>query len=140
MYGGPDVDFGYGKDKIIWIDNLPKDYEQHLHANGRNGVLDVFKSWFNDPNRLKVWHNYGFDRHVMYNEQIDCLGFGGDTMHMARLWNTNRDKAQGIDEIRDKISIASEQSFGIFFEEIPKDYSKSLLFLAVCDEGMMILS
>lgn len=38
----------------------------------------------------KVWHNYGFDRHVIYNHGIDALGFAGDTMHMARLWNTAR--------------------------------------------------
>ena len=37
-------------------------------------------------------HNYGFDRHIMNNEGIDVQGFHGDTMHMARLWNTARDK------------------------------------------------
>jgi hypothetical protein len=35
-----------------------------------------------------VWHNYGFDRHVMGNEGIDCGGFFGDTFHMARLEST----------------------------------------------------
>ena len=42
-----------------------------------------------------MWHNYGFDRHVMNNENINCKGFYGDTMHMARLWDTSRDKATG---------------------------------------------
>ena len=28
----------------------------------------------------------------MNNEGIDVQGFHGDTMHMARLWNTARDK------------------------------------------------
>jgi DNA polymerase I len=37
-----------------------------------------------------VWHNYSFDRHVLYNHGIDVQGLGGDTMHMARLWNTAR--------------------------------------------------
>eukprot|EP00954_Amorphochlora_amoebiformis_P016232 1271894-Amorphochlora_amoeboformis.AAC.1 len=26
---------------------------------------------------LQVWHNYGFDRHVLYNEGIDARGFAG---------------------------------------------------------------
>lgn len=39
---------------------------------------------------LKCWHNYGFDRHVMLNTGIDCKGFGGDTMHMARLADASR--------------------------------------------------
>ena len=57
------------------------------------GVLDEFSAWFKDPSTKKVWHNYGFDRHVLFNEGIDCLGFAGDTMHMARLWDSSRDKA-----------------------------------------------
>lgn len=40
----------------------------------------------------KAWHNYGFDRHVLYNHDIDCQGLVGDTMHMARLWDTSRDR------------------------------------------------
>ena len=42
-----------------------------------------------------MWHNYGFDRHVIENEGIYPKGFGGDTMHMARLWDTSRDRASG---------------------------------------------
>lgn len=37
-----------------------------------------------------MWHNYSFDRHVLHNHGIDVQGLGGDTMHMARLWNTAR--------------------------------------------------
>jgi hypothetical protein len=85
LYAGPDVDVGYGKGKILWIDN----------AGPALGTLAAFKEWFEDEAAMKVWHNYGFDRHVMHNEGIDCLGFKGDTMHMARLWDTGRDKAQG---------------------------------------------
>lgn len=51
-----------------------------------------------DPTRRapgQVWHNYGFDRHVLHNEGIDALGFAGDTMHMARLWDTSRSKFDG---------------------------------------------
>ncbi len=40
---------------------------------------------------LQVWHNYGFDRHMMRNKfGIECRGFAGDTMHMARLWDSSR--------------------------------------------------
>lgn len=39
-----------------------------------------------------MWHNYSFDRHVLSNHDIHCRGFGGDTMHMARLENSARDK------------------------------------------------
>lgn len=51
---------------------------------------------------MQVWHNYGFDRHVMFNspdareeQKINCLGFGGDTMHMARLWDSSMTKMAG---------------------------------------------
>ena len=42
-----------------------------------------------------MWHNYGFDRHVLGNHvdeglRIDCKGFESDTMHLARLWNSSR--------------------------------------------------
>jgi hypothetical protein len=84
IYGGDDVDFGGGK-TALWIKN---DGESE-------GVLNYFKEWFESDKFQKVWHNYGFDRHVMYNEGIDCRGFAGDTMHMARLWDSSRDKGSG---------------------------------------------
>ena len=85
IFSGRDVDYGDGKGKALWIDNLDE----------AAGLLQVFKEWFEDQTQKKVWHNYGFDRHVMYNEGIDCLGFGGDTMHMARLADSSRDKSAG---------------------------------------------
>ncbi len=78
IYVGPDVDFGTGS--RVWIDNL----------DGAEGVLMYFKEYFEDESIKKVWHNYGFDRHVMYNHGINVKGFGGDTMQMARLWNSAR--------------------------------------------------
>lgn len=38
----------------------------------------------------QVWHNYSFDRHVMERLGLRMRGFGGDTMHMARLWDSSR--------------------------------------------------
>jgi DNA polymerase I len=125
IYGGPEVIFGTSpsasdtspenslsdtsihKGYAIWIDNL---------GEGKNSrLLDIFKNWFENEEYKKVWHNYAFDRHVMYNEGeerrtyyfllclliltslgINCLGFHGDTMHMARLWDTARERPAGI--------------------------------------------
>ncbi|KAJ1403090.1 ribonuclease H-like domain-containing protein, partial [Ochromonadaceae sp. CCMP2298] len=86
IYGGEGVDFsGGGGKSTLWIDNDGK----------AAGVLDYFKEWFEDEAAHKVWHNYGFDRHVLFNEGINCMGFAGDTMHMARLHDTGRDKMSG---------------------------------------------
>jgi hypothetical protein len=38
----------------------------------------------------KIWHNYGFDRHVLGNMGIACGGFAGDTLHLARLHDASR--------------------------------------------------
>jgi DNA polymerase-1 len=72
---GPDVNFGNGP--RLLIDN---------YADAE-GVLLEFKSYFEDDTFLKCWHNYGYDRHILFNHGIDCRGFGGDTMHMARLFD-----------------------------------------------------
>ena len=84
VYSGEDFDYGLGDGPgtMLWIDNL--DYSK--------GILYEFQDWLEDADILKVWHNYGFDRHVIYNEGINVLGFGGDTMHMARLSDTSRMK------------------------------------------------
>jgi len=85
LYSGPDFDYGLGAEpgSTLWVDNLDDSY----------GVMQEFKDWFEDERFLTVWHNYGFDRHIMWNEGIDVKGFGGDTMHMARLVDTNRMKS-----------------------------------------------
>ncbi|DAZ95789.1 TPA: hypothetical protein N0F65_009185 [Lagenidium giganteum] len=75
---GPDVDFGNGP--YVWVDNL----------DAAEGTLEYFKEFLESKQTKKVWHNYSFDRHVLYNHGIDVRGLGGDTMHMARLWNTAR--------------------------------------------------
>lgn len=53
-------------------------------------VLAAFKPFFKDARIMKVWHNYSFDRHVLANMGVEMAGFAGDTMHMARLWNSSR--------------------------------------------------
>lgn len=75
---GPDVDFGNGP--RLFIDN---------YADSEDVILE-FKEYFEDERYLKCWHNYGYDRHILFNHGIDCRGFGGDTMHMARLCDPSR--------------------------------------------------
>ena len=48
------------------------------------------QAFFKDAGIRKVWHNYSFDRHVLANMGVTAAGFAGDTMHMARLWNSSR--------------------------------------------------
>ena len=85
FYSGPSVDYGTGP--CVWIDALGEEGDAVLRAFG--GVLG-------SEGVRKVWHNYGFDRHVLFNHGINARGFHGDTLHMARLQNTARlDKATG---------------------------------------------
>jgi V8-like Glu-specific endopeptidase len=58
---------------------------------------------------LQVWHNYGFDRHVLANMGIHCAGFGGDTLHMARLHDASR-KLQGGYSLE---SLSSDQQVAV---------------------------
>jgi DNA polymerase-1 len=83
VFVGDDVDFGDGPN--LWIDNL----------DAAEGILMLFQDYFEDENIKKVWHNYSFDRHVMYNHGINVKGFGGDTMHMARLYDSSREPPAG---------------------------------------------
>uniref|UniRef100_A0A7S2RII9 DNA-directed DNA polymerase family A palm domain-containing protein n=1 Tax=Mucochytrium quahogii TaxID=96639 RepID=A0A7S2RII9_9STRA len=61
----------------------------------RDNIIEVIKPFFNLKRFQKVWHNYGFDRHILYNEGIDAHGLKGDTMHMARLYDSSLDKISG---------------------------------------------
>lgn len=35
------------------------------------------------PYRSQVWHNYGFDRHVLENMGVCCRGFGGEHVYVV---------------------------------------------------------
>jgi len=37
------------------------------------GTVDVFKDYFENSLYKKVWHNYGFDRHIFFNHGINVL-------------------------------------------------------------------
>lgn len=78
VFCGPDVDFGNGP--RLFIDNFGTNYE----------LIQTYKEYLEDPEYLKSWFNYGFDRHIFYNHDIDVKGFGGDSMQMARLVDPSR--------------------------------------------------
>ncbi|KAJ8608280.1 hypothetical protein CTAYLR_007284 [Chrysophaeum taylorii] len=84
VYSGPDFDYGEGPGKTLWVETTNEQ------------VLGEFREWFESP-ALKVWHNYGFDRHVVNNHRIGTKGFAGDTMHMARLDDSSRLRTRGGD-------------------------------------------
>lgn len=79
LFCGPDAPFEDGP--RLFVDNFAD----------AAGVLNEFREYFADQEMKKVWFNYGFDRHVLFNEGIDAKGFGGDVMQMARLLDGSRD-------------------------------------------------
>jgi len=86
VFCGPGQDLSDGRSKL-WFDT---------HRD--RGVLKALKSYLEDDKLRKVWHNYGFDRHVLENDpeaNIKLRGFGGDTMHMARLAESSRKISEG---------------------------------------------
>ena len=96
--------------QALWIDNLdirdPEDREadRATPLSGRalggdgytNAVLQVFKPWLEDADRRKCFHNFAFDYHELLNIGIRVEGLSGDTIHMARLWDTSRLKHVGF--------------------------------------------
>lgn len=91
IYSGPDVDYGRGPGQALWVDTSDL------------SVLEAFRPFLECERILKVWHNYGFDRHVLWNHGIDVRGFGGDTMHMARLWDASRLSGYSLEALTDEL-------------------------------------
>lgn len=84
VYCGSDIDFGNGP--RLWINNFdPKD------GGGLLGLVEYFKTYLEDDRIQKVFHNYSFDRAMLLNHGCRVRGLAGDTMHMARLENSERD-------------------------------------------------
>lgn len=62
IYGGPNVEFQEGaRGDTLWIETID-------HSGERNGVIKEFAEWFANPETKTIWHNYGFDKHVLRNE------------------------------------------------------------------------
>lgn len=79
IYAGPGVDFGNGP--RLYIDNLDScegtaSLFDSLEWMGLDrwflGTIDYFKEYFESEEIYKVWHNYSFDRHILYNHGINA--------------------------------------------------------------------
>jgi len=102
IYCGPDVDFSLDSNSsssgtsseatpfrsMLWVDTYLDGDEAKAEEVG--GIIDAFRLFWESDSIKKVWHNYSFDRHVMERLGVKMNGFDGDTMHMARLWDSSR--------------------------------------------------
>ncbi|PSC72198.1 DNA polymerase I chloroplastic mitochondrial [Micractinium conductrix] len=98
VYAGPAVDFGDAAGEgrpadaplrsMLWVDTWLDGEEGQ--AEEAAAIVEAFRPFWESSQHKKVWHNYSFDRHVMERLGLRMRGFGGDTMHMARLWDSSR--------------------------------------------------
>lgn len=95
VYCGADIDFGNEPlpagapvRSMLWVDTYLDGHEAKQEE--ALAIIEAFRPFFESSAHRKVWHNYSFDRHVMERLGINMSGFDGDTMHMARLWNSSR--------------------------------------------------
>lgn len=99
-----------GENLKVFVDCLNDDGSQSEE------MLNAFKGYFENEMRKKVWHNYGFDRHMLTNHGIYPKGFAGDTMHMGRLVDSSR-KSYSLEALCD-----------IYLQSSYQKYSMSKLF------------
>ncbi|GMH39050.1 hypothetical protein BSKO_06948 [Bryopsis sp. KO-2023] len=97
IYCGEDANFAEPwaeePQQHLWVDVLDSEkWKEGKDDFLRVEVFEEFREFFENPKYTKCWHNYGFDRHVLSNPPFNmhCNGFAGDTMHMARLWDSSR--------------------------------------------------
>jgi len=97
IYCGDDVHFGAQglQEGEAPVNQLFVDTLLGGDADAAAPIFAAFKPFFEDATILKAWHNYSFDRHVLGNAGIDVKGFAGDTMHMARLFDSSRGRVRG---------------------------------------------
>ena len=98
LYCGDDAHFGPGVPGENGVTAQPQLFVDSLlggDSEAGAAVLAAFKPFLEDPSIKKVWHNYSFDRHVLGNAGISVAGFAGDTMHMARLYDSSRGRVRG---------------------------------------------
>lgn len=95
IYAGPDMHWGEElpavgapRRSMLWVDTW-LDGEEGRAGEAR-AIVEAFRPFWESQQHKKVWHNYSFDRHVMEQLGLGMAGFGGDTMHMARLWDSSR--------------------------------------------------
>ena len=99
-YAGPDVSFGPHGQCRLWVDcwgkegGMPAAVAAEALSQGKidqagPAVLQPFRKYFAQPDVQLVWHNYSFDAHILRNYGVEPNGLVGDTMHMARLWDSS---------------------------------------------------
>ncbi|KAL4452308.1 hypothetical protein ABPG75_007970 [Micractinium tetrahymenae] len=100
VYAGPSVHFGEQPPpagaplrSMLWVDTWLDGDE--ARAGEAAAIVEVFRPFWESERHKKVWHNYSFDRHVMERLGLRMAGFDGDTMHMARLWDSSRGSGRG---------------------------------------------
>ena len=91
LYSGPDADYGRGPGHALWVDTSDE------------AVLLAFRPFLESERHLKAWHNYAFDRHVLWNHGLDVKELGGDTMHMARLWDASRKEGYSLAALTEEL-------------------------------------
>lgn len=94
VYAGVDVHFGEHpptsgvKRSMLWVDTYLNG-DENRQEEARE-IFETFRPFLESDDHRKIWHNYSFDRHVLERMGISSRGFAGDTMHMARLWDSSR--------------------------------------------------
>jgi hypothetical protein len=94
----------------LWVDTNGPD---------RASVWAALRPWLEDVRAKKVWHGYGFDRHVLANCGVAAGGFWGDTLHMARLWDSSRTLQGGY-----KLSALSNELLGWGKQDLKKVFGR----------------
>ncbi len=63
---------------------------------------------------VRVSHecDFRFDRHMMNNHGIELYGFAGDTMHMARLWNSSR-RSYSLETLSEELLVDTQPKVGM---------------------------
>ncbi|KAF4685912.1 hypothetical protein FOZ60_005933 [Perkinsus olseni] len=76
-FGGGKLDFGAGP--LLFVD---------CKGPSRQ-ILDLFRTYFENPNKKKVFHNFATDAHILYGHGITVRGLEADTRYLARLFDSS---------------------------------------------------
>ena len=99
------VDFGNGS-TTVFIDAIPVGDESDSDTGDHeetSPVLERFKGYFEDPNRLKTSHSFADDYHVLLRHGISLRGIESDTRYLARLANTALSSWEGVARKQDSL-------------------------------------
>jgi len=63
-----------GKSKRLWVDTAGPEGQE---------VMQVFKTWLENPKFKKVFHNWSFDSHMFANHDVFVKGFAGTPLPLS---------------------------------------------------------